>query len=215
MKKIKKFLIENKNYIITTGLLLLVQGILYYCLKLIQKDPIYFNFPIDDKIPFLGYFIYIYNIFYPFMAISLFFLYKRDKKNYYKAIISAAVGVIISDIIFLFMPTIMFRPVIPNYDIITNFVIKITFFFDSPPLNCFPSIHCLFCFQIVYSFLFSKIKRKNKITFIIIALLIISSTFLVKQHYLYDMVAALLICIMTNLITGIFKLDKIFKNLEK
>ena len=116
------------------------------------------------------------------------------------------------DIIFLFMPTIMYRPMTPNYDPITNFVLWITYFFDEPPLNCFPSIHCLFCFQVVFSYIYSKAKREKKAIIITIAFLIIISTLFIKQHFIYDVIAAFLVCIIANILENILE---IYQKLKK
>ena len=150
-------------------------------------------------------------MFYPFCLVVFYLLYKKDEVTYYKGIISGIIGFLICDIIFLSMPTIMYRPVIPKIDPLTDFVIKITFLYDNPPLNCFPSIHCLFCFQVIFSYIISKHKLKVKIPVIIIALLIIISTLLVKQHFIYDVISALLICLITNIITELFNLYTFFK----
>ena len=106
----------------------------------------------------------------------------------------------------------MYRPVVPNYDPITNFIIKVTFYFDEPPLNCFPSIHCLFCFQVMFSYIISKYDLKGKLWIILGATLIILSTLFVKQHYIYDVVAAFLVCLMANNIESIIGIyDKLKK----
>lgn len=212
MKKIKKFIRENKSFLIGILILMGIQAFIYWFIKLFQKNPIYLYAPIDDKIPFLGFFIYIYNMFYPFVLLSLYLLYKKDFKAFWKAVIAGTIGYIICDIIFLFMPTIMYRQIIPNYDPITNLVIKITYYFDNPPMNCFPSIHCLFCFQVIYSYLFSKYHDYKKEVFIIFFLvLIIISTLFVKQHFVYDVIGSFLVCIATNLIVEIFDLYKVFQ----
>ncbi len=211
MKKLKKFIKENKKFIFTITLLMGVQALFYWLLKFFQTNPTYISFYLDEKIPFLGRFVYIYNIFYPFCLIAFYFLYKKDEVTYYKGIISGIIGFLICDIIFLTMPTIMYRPVIPDIDPITNLVLDITFLYDNPPLNCFPSIHCLFCFQVIFSYIISNYKLKIKIPVIIIALLIIISTLFVKQHFIFDVISALLICLITNFITELFNLYTYFK----
>lgn len=203
MKVLKKFIKENKKFVISVTILMLGQSILYWFLKLFQTNPTYIYFYLDDKIPFLGRFVYIYNMFYPFCLIAFYFLYKKDAKTYYKSIIAGIIGFLICDIIFLFIPTIMYRPIIPDIDPITNLVLKITYLYDNPPLNCFPSIHCLFCFQVIYGYIMSKYNIKVKIPVITFSLLIIVSTLLVKQHFVYDVIASFLICLMTNLIVEI------------
>lgn len=207
----RKFIKKNKKFIISIALLLLGQSFMYWFLKLFQSDPININYYLDNEIPFLGRFIYIYNAFYPFMIISFYLLYKADEKAYFKGIISGIIGFIICDIIFLSLPTIMYRPIIPSTDVITDFILKITFLFDSPPLNCFPSIHCLFCFQALYSTILSKTKTKNKIYISICSILIISSTLFVKQHYVFDVLSAFLVMLISNLITDLFNIDEFLK----
>lgn len=206
MKRLKKFVMENKSFVISISVFMIGQAILYWLLKLFQSNPTYIDFYLDDKIPFLPHFVYIYDIFYVFCFFALYSLYKKDKKAYYKGIISGIMGFLICDVIFLTMPTIMYRPVIPESDWLTNLVLKITFIYDNPPLNCFPSIHCLFCFQVIYSYIFSKHNTSTKIIVIIVSLLIIVSTLFIKQHFIFDVIASLLICLMTNIITDLFNL---------
>ena len=212
MKTIHSFVKKHKKFVITMAIVLLGNGLLYWILKLFQSNPIYINHDLDDKIPFWGWLVYVYNMFYPFFILAFYLLYKDDDKTYFKGIIALIIGVIICDIIYLFMPTIMYRPVTPSYDPFTNLVLKITFFFDEPPLNCFPSLHCLFCFQEIFSFIKSKCKTTRKIWVTICAIIIILSTLFVKQHYIYDVLSAFLICLITNSLESLFHIyDKLKK----
>ena len=206
MKKKSKFIKKEKKFLISLSILMIGQAVLYWTLKQFQGNPIYINSTIDDKIPFWGWLIYVYNMFYPFCIIAFYLLYQNDEEAYYKSIIAGVIGFLISDVIFLFMPTIMYRPMVPNYDAFTNFVIKVTFYFDEPPLNCLPSIHCLFCFQVIYGFINSKCDLKQKIWIIIGASIIILSTLFVKQHYFYDVIAAFLVCLISNMLESLFKI---------
>ena len=208
MKKFIKDMFKEKEFLKTSLSFLGIQAFLYWFIKIFQGNPVYISYYLDDKIPFIGQFIYIYNLFYPFCFVALYFIFKADKKAYYKGLLSCILGIITCDIIYLCIPTIMYRPPLPDTDFITVFALKFTFFFDNPPINCFPSIHCLFCFQVIYSLIFSKVKPKTKIINIIISILIILSTMFVKQHYFFDMVSSLLICIITNLLTELFGLQE-------
>ena len=184
---------------------------MYWFLKLFQGKPSYISFYLDDKIPFWGWTVYIYDLFYPLFIVSFYFLYCYDRKKYYKGIISCAIGCIICYIIYLLIPTIMYRPITPLYDPLTNLVLKITYFFDEPPLNCFPSLHCIFCFQIIFSYLKAKYPLKKKIFIITFAFLIILSTLFVKQHYIFDIISALAVCLIANILENIFNIYHLFK----
>ncbi len=211
MKKVISFIKKEKKFVISMFILFFGNAFIYWLIKSFQTNPIYINYFLDDKIPFWGWLVYIYDMYYPFSILAFTLLYFKDKKTYYKGIISAIIGCIICYIIILIVPTIMFRPIVPNYDPLTNLVLKITFFFDEPPLNCFPSLHCLFCFQIIISYIMSKCTIKRKTWVIIFALLVIISTLFVKQHFIYDVIAALLVCIMANMIQSIFNIYERFK----
>ncbi len=212
MEKIKKFIKTNKKFLISISILMIGNAVLYWMIKLFQSDPIYINYYLDDKIPFWGWLIYIYNMFYPFCIIAFYLLFKKDEKAYFKGLIACLIGVLICDIIYLFIPTIMYRPITPNYDPLTNLVIKITYFFDNPPLNCFPSLHCVFCFQVIYSYIISKCTLKRKTWIIICSSLIIISTLFVKQHYIYDIVSAFLVVLIANMIESISGIYNKLKN---
>lgn len=207
-------ILKNKKFLISIASLMLSQAFFYWFLKFFQPNPNYISLPIDQKIPLIPSFIYIYNTFYPFIFIAFYFLFQKDEKTYYKGIIAGIIGYLFCDIIYLCYPTIMPRTLIPNdINVITALVLKITYFIDTPAVNCFPSIHCLFCFQIIFSFLKAKtINIKTKGFIIIYSLLIILSTVLVKQHYFVDIIGAFLICIIANLIVDITKIYEKNKN---
>ena len=212
MKKIKDYIKNNQNFVIAMSLLFLGNMFMYWVLKLFQSNPIYINYYLDNKIPFWGWTVYIYDMFYPFSIIAFFFLYKSDKNAFYKGIIATIIGCIICYIIYLLVPTIMYRPEIPSYDPFTNLVLKITFYFDDPPLNCFPSLHCVFCFQVMFSYLRSNNNIKRKLLISIIAIVIVLSTLFVKQHYIFDAVSAFLVCILAIMIENLFS---IYNHLKK
>lgn len=198
---------KDKNFWISIMLFLGGQSLLYSALKYIQTDYHTFNFAIDSAIPFIpSGFIIIYNMFYPFLFFTFYYIYGKDKQTYDKGIIAAVIGYLICSIIFVLYPVEMIRPDITNLNIdwISQLVLNLTYFFDNPAINCFPSIHCLFCFQTIYTICKSKnITIKNKILTSIIALTIIATIFLVKQHYVIDMIAALIICILTNILVSL------------
>ena len=137
---------------------------------------------------------------------------KESSKAYYKGFIAVLIAIIICDSIYLIAPTIMYRPPIPNYDPFTNLVLKITYYFDEPPLNCFPSLHCIFCFQVMFSYIISKCTLKRKTLITICSILIVLSTLFVKQHYIFDVIAAFIVCLMANMIESMFGIfDKLRK----
>jgi len=179
------------------------QVLLYTIIKLFQDNYHTFNMGIDNRIPFIPYFIYIYNMFYPFLFICFLNLFNKDKITYDKGIIAVIMGYLIANIIFIIYPVEMIRPDISNInmDALTRFVVELTYKSDNPAINCLPSLHCLFCFQSIYSTIrCNNLGIIKKIIISIIALLIIISVLFVKQHYVIDMAVAFIIFIIINVI---------------
>ncbi len=77
MKKLINFIKKNKDFVISISILLVGQAILYWFLKLFQSNPTYIDYYLDDKIPFLGRFVYIYDTFYLFVFLAFYLLYKK------------------------------------------------------------------------------------------------------------------------------------------
>lgn len=204
---------DNKFYFFTTFGLLGLSAFLYYFAKLFQTNYNLIGSSIDNIIPFIPIFIYIYNIWYPFEMLSLFFIYKDSLKIYTKTIISLLFSFIISTSIFIIYPTTINRPNIDSYNNLTELITYITYKADTPAINCFPSNHCILCFTIIFSVLAIKnMSKKKKYIIIFINILIILSTSLVKQHVLYDVIGSLIISSICFYILSKFKF---FKKLEK
>lgn len=200
--------ITDKDFLISIFCLMGLQAIIYALIKYLQFD--YHNglSTIDSIIPFVPHFIYIYNIFYPFVFVVLYYVFCNDKEKYYQGIMAGVIGYLISDVIFLVYPTFMIRPhvVYDKLDFLTGLIIMITYSIDNPPLNCFPSIHCLFCFQVIYTTIISRnIAIDKKIIITLVSLLIALSTVLVKQHYFYDILGAFIVFVLSNILVYIIK----------
>ena len=206
MKKI------DKEFLITILYTLVIPAILYFILKLLQSNYHIIISNIDSKIPFIPYFIYFYILFFPFIITIFYITYIKNKNIYYKGIKSTILGLIITDIIFLIYPTIIYRPEINNsIDLLTRTLLNIIYFCDTPAINCFPSIHCLLCFQVSYMIISCKeVKVKYKLIAIVLSLFIILSTLFIKQHYFYDIIGSIIIFTFSNII-----INKILINFNK
>ncbi|MDD2409937.1 MAG: phosphatase PAP2 family protein [Bacilli bacterium] len=209
MKKI----IDIKFYFITALGLLTFSAFFYFFVKLFEGEPTLIGSSLDNYIPFLPILIYIYNIWYPFNILSLYFIFKDNVNIYIKTIISLVFCFIISNSIFIIYPTTVNRPVINSYNNLTEFITYITFKIDTPATRCFPSNHCILCFIIIFSVLAIKNMTKWKKRIIVTTnILIVLSTLFVKQHVVYDIIGSLVITLICFYILSRFKF---FKYLEK
>lgn len=189
----KKFIKENSFYLKTVVLIFTINAIIYFGIKLLVNDYNLVNISLDDKIPFIPSFIYIYMIWYPFLIYSFFKVYKSNKDKYIKLIMATVISLLILYIIFIVYPSKVIRPEVNSYNSVTSFVLYVVYKADTP-VNCFPSGHCLLCFILLFNLIDNKdIKKSFKYIAIVINILIIISTLLVKQHVILDVIGAFII----------------------
>lgn len=182
------------------------------------------NFLGDDYIPFIPEMVifYIY-LFYSMVIISMiYFAFVESEKGYAFAW-SLVIINLIADIIYIFFPvsTYVWREQIlanaSQYQ--GNFFAQAVFgYFNSDTsFNCFPSLHAAVSTITFYTwYRYYKIKpnlKKLSITIIIfiIAAGVILSTLFVKQHYILDEIAGILLAY----VVGKFIFNRIWKSPKK
>ena len=180
--------IEKKPLLISIGLVVF-QTILFFFLKVIEGPPHLIGDFIDEKIPFINYFIIPYCIWYVLIFAIPYYFYKKDKDLLAKYIVSYVVCVLIAVVIFLAYPTTVVRPENLSNKNILNFVTNVIYFFDTPAVNCFPSLHCAISMLFILTITSSTFtKLSNKLLIIFISVLIMASTLYTKQHVFIDLV---------------------------
>ncbi len=145
---------------------------------------------LDKEIPYISAFIFPYIYWYVFVFLGLIFILSKDRKRYLKSLMAIYISMCICYLFYYFYPVEIARPIIPN-NTLPNRIVNLIYEVDRP-LNCFPSIHVLNTYIIIR---FTRIKD-NKSWFIytsIIGMLIILSTLFIKQHFILDGVAAIII----------------------
>ena len=171
--------------------LILVQAFSYFCVKITPFKTVVLSSKIDDAIPFIPFFTYFYVFWYLMLLLVPLLLYKKDKKTFNRYVVTVFTCLIICALVFFFYPTMIIRPEIKGF-MPSSLILRIIYFFDSPAMNCMPSIHCLICFMFIYTMIGNKkINKKMKLFIEIMSILIIFSTFFIKQHVILDAVSAL------------------------
>ncbi|SEF78765.1 PAP2 superfamily protein [Caloramator fervidus] len=146
---------------------------------------------LDDMIPFNKYFVIPYLYWYIYIAAVLIYFAVVDGKKYFKLLLSILVGMGISCIIYYFFPTTVSRPLLKGEDVFTKLVFFI--YKKDNPYNCFPSIHVInSCLAAIYVNREGILKNYKMIS-TLIAVSIILSTLFIKQHYVYDVLAGIIV----------------------
>jgi hypothetical protein len=146
---------------------------------------------IDDLIPFNKYFSLPYQFMVVFISTVLLYFAIVDYNYYFKLLACLLLGMFVCFIILYFFPTTVNRPIISGDYFFSNFTRSI--YASDNPFDCFPSIHVLSAYlPFLFIFKYNKngiMKIYTFVGFIIITL----STFFVKQHYVLDALASLIL----------------------
>ncbi|MCI7241463.1 MAG: phosphatase PAP2 family protein [Bacilli bacterium] len=193
----KKFIKENKLFIKSIIITLLLQAINYFLIGNLVSD--YKILETNINFPLIKWFIYIYNSWYPFVILTSYLIYKNNVDLYKKLIFTMLLSFLLADLTFIIYPTGVIRPEFPTLTI-TDFVINTTYYLDNPPINCLPSLHALVCYLLIYYINKTKYKTISKISIIIYLILIILSTLFTHQHILIDLIFALIYLIIAMII---------------
>jgi membrane-associated phospholipid phosphatase len=171
--------------------LLGLQAFLYFATKNFNSSFHLIGSSLDYKIPFIKYFIYFYNSWYPFLVFVWVLIFYFDRDKCINFLVAGFLSIIIGNFIFLIYPTIVLRPDVVVNDF-ASLVVSITYKVDVP-VNCMPSMHCIFCFIPIFCLINSKIKNRYKVPICLYFVLIIFSTLFVKQHVIIDVISAFII----------------------
>ncbi|MGM9971695.1 MAG: phosphatase PAP2 family protein [Anaeroplasmataceae bacterium] len=214
MKKIKAFFIKyNILFLILPILFYACQGILYTLLPLINSNGHYIGLSIDNKIPVIDVFVIFYYIYYFFPILLIWLVSFKDKKKSYRMIISSFVVGTLCYIFFCFYQVQMIRPEITSNSIFSKMIL---FIYKSDPyaLNCCPSIHTIMGVYTAITLINVKgISWISKLIAIFMGLGIILSTLFIKQHYVIDVIAGLLVSLIIYFIVYIIQ-KKYYKDKE-
>ena len=168
---------------------------IFLLIKLFQHNYHVLNWQIDSRIVFVAEWIYPYLFFFVYMVVCYSYLFVKDRDGYYHACKIAVIGAVITYIVFLCYPTEMVAERnLCDTDALTRLLCMVTFAADYPAINCFPSLHCLDTFIVVYAISCSK-QTKWWVKFVVVAVsvLIVLSILFTKQHYVVDIVGALVV----------------------
>ena len=166
---------------------------------------------VDDKIPFVPEFIYIYILAYIQWVVCIIAVMISDEYVGRRYCFAISVANIISGIFFLVMPTVAYiRPEeFTGGGTVTEFLGNFIYAADNPPQNAFPSIHCLHswgCMRMLFAL--KSAPRSIKIINATVSFLVFASVVFVKQHFFIDIPAGILVFELGLFITKYTQLDQ-------
>lgn len=141
--------------------------------------------PLDTALPFLAPFVLFYVLAFVQWGLNYLLIARDSKELCYRFAFGNIIAKIICLFFFLLLPTTLARPEVTGTDLCSRLVRLI--YASDPPVNLFPSIHCLESWCCIRaSFLLKKSNRAYRIATIIMSLGVFASTLFIKQHVIAD-----------------------------
>lgn len=140
---------------------------------------------LDTAIPFLPAWVWGYILIYPALIGVLFVV--PSYPTFQTAIRQYLILITLHFMIFLIFPVRYPRPDFISDGSITGWLLQLTYAADYPN-NCFPSLHV--SLPLIGGLILWKERRSWSIVYLVATLIISVSTLMIKQHYLWDVVAA-------------------------
>lgn len=181
----------------------------YILASILAKRGYDLTIELDNIIPFNSIFIIPYVYWYLYIVIGFIFILVNSRKDYIRVFISFFIGMSVCYIVYYLYPTEISRPTIINSNIL-NYLVNIIYSLDRP-VNCFPSLHVLTTYFIMRYTKYKNSKKKFYYTEIVGVLIIISTLF-IKQHFIADVISAIVLAeVIILLVRKIddFKIEKL------
>lgn len=150
---------------------------------------------LDDKIPFIEYFIVPYLMWFLFIGAAFLYFFFTDVEGFYKLAAFSFIGMTLFLVISTVFPNgVALRPVIFPRDNVFTDMVRILYRADTPT-NVFPSLHVFNSLAVCIAIYESKAMKRHRVisgcAYVLAALIILATMFL-KQHSVIDVMGAVL-----------------------
>ncbi len=174
----------------------ILYGLIYfpwfiYLEKTVTDEFHLIHIALDDKIPFIEYFIVPYLLWFVFIAGFVFYFFLKDKQEFYQLTALLICGMTLFLIISTVYPNgLALRPTSFERD---NLFVELckTLWKTDTATNVFPSIHVYNSLAVAIAVVKSKHLKKHRwiqIGSVVLAILIVLSTMFLKQHSVVDVI---------------------------
>lgn len=171
--------------------------LIYWGSGILTANRYHYDFTIgfDRAVPLIPEFIWIYILAFPFWAANYILSAQRGKDIFYRFVATDLTVHMSCFVLFLLLPSTNVRPEIVGNSL-SEQMLRLIYFMDggSSPSNLFPSIHCYvswLCFRGLKGA--DEIPKWYQNFSLVFAILIIVSTQVLKQHYIVDAIAGVVL----------------------
>ena len=203
MKKLISFIVNYVKAMPRCARILLVtsfalQLLSYYATMFFTVgEPRVLSSALDDSIPMVPVFIWVYLLAFPFWVWGLTRAYADSRELCVRVFTADVLSKLVCVFAFILYPCTMVRPEPETIHGIGAWAVKIIYALDGgkSPMNLLPSMHCylsvMVCIPMFTRWASKPTGIRLKTFFCVFALMICASTLLVKQHVVLDVVAGM------------------------
>ena len=174
---------------------LIVQELSWTGNMLLNKPGAHPEIWLDSKIPLISEFVWIYFLTFPIAIFTYFLVAYKDKKHLWNLWLTIMISFAISGIVYFFWQTEMVKPELNPVTLSDKFLLWT--WGSCHPICCLPSQHCFMAIAIIIGVCNQKknISPWLRWPMMVCGVLIILATVFLKQHYVLDFVASLVIMV--------------------
>ena len=171
----------------------LVHFLIFFGTKPLTANAVHHSIPVpfENAIPFAPEWVTIYTATFIFWLLGLAVCMRQERELCFRMFTGIYIAELICAVFFVAMPTVIVRPEATGGVYYDRLLAQL--YAADQPTNLFPSMHCMFAYMVFRGFMIAKLDKPVIIGSGLFAALVCASTVFVKQHFLLDTFAGVIL----------------------
>ena len=171
----------------------LVHFLIFFGTKPLTANAVHHSIPVpfENAIPFAPEWVTVYTATFIFWLLGLAVCMRQERELCFRMFTGIYIAELICAVFFVAMPTVIVRPEATGGVYYDRLLAQL--YAADQPTNLFPSMHCMFAYMVFRGFMIAKLDKPVIIGSGLFAALVCASTVFVKQHFLLDTFAGIIL----------------------
>ena len=171
----------------------LVHFLIFFGTKPLTANAVHHSIPVpfENAIPFAPEWVTVYTATFIFWLLGLVVCMTRERELCFRMFTGIYIAELICAVFFVAMPTVIVRPEATGGVYYDRLLAQL--YAADQPTNLFPSMHCMFAYMVFRGFMIAQLDKPVIIGSGLFAALVCASTVFVKQHFLLDTFAGIIL----------------------
>ena len=171
----------------------LVHFLIFFGTKPLTANAVHHRIPVpfENAIPFAPEWVTVYTATFIFWLLALAVCMRQERELCFRMFTGIYIAELICAVFFVAMPTVIVRPEATGGVYYDRLLAQL--YAADQPTNLFPSMHCMFAYMVFRGFMIAKLDKPVIIGSGLFAALVCASTVFVKQHFLLDTFAGIIL----------------------